>query len=67
MYIYVFGYFSNSMCEKKRKKRKKNVYMYIFFGQFSVAGKKRKMKNEKKSAENWLGYCPIKLYCDLVL
>ena len=54
MYTYVFGYFSNSMCEKK------NVYMYfwVIFKQF-----KRK-KILLKKCRNGFGPLP-KLYCDI--
>ena len=54
MYTYVFGYFSNSMCEKK------NVYMYfwVIFQQF-----KRKKKFLLKKCRNGFGPLP-KLYCD---
>ena len=32
MYIYVLGYFSNSMCEKKKKEKKeKKMYICIFW------------------------------------
>ena len=56
IYTYVFGYFSNSMCE-----RKKNVYMYfwVIFQQF-----KRKKKFILKKCKNGLGPLP-KLYCDI--
>ena len=40
MNTYVFGYFSNSMCEKK------NEYMYFFFGHFLVVGNKGKKINK---------------------
>ena len=48
-------------------------YFFFFFLYFPVAGNKRK-KNKKKRKKNekkiWckteLGYCPMKLYCDML-
>ena len=58
MYTYVFGYFSNSMCEKK-----KCIYVF-FFGHFPVARNKGKKKIKKKTKKKEVqkidfGYCPI--------
>ena len=47
MYTYVFGYFSNSMCEKK--------CIYVFLGDFLAIKKKKKYS---RSAETVLGHCP---------
>ena len=49
IYTYVFGYFSNSMCEKKK-------CIYVFFGDFPAVEKKKKFCS--RSAETVLGHCP---------
>ena len=48
-------------CVKKKEKKRKKMYICIFFGQFSVAGKKRKMKNEKKKCRKLVGLLPNKI------
>ena len=62
IYTHVFGYFSNSMCEKKK-------YVYMYFWAFSkIIGKKKRKKNlvqERIWATAQL-YCEKKkLYCNL--
>ena len=50
MYTYVFGYFSNSMCEKKK-------CIYVFFWVFPVAGNKEKKKKKRMKKKNLLKKC----------
>ena len=58
VYTYVFGYFSNSMCEKK--KEKKNVYMY-FWVIFQQLTRKKKSAQKVQQKRIW---ATAKLYCE---
>ena len=66
MYTHVFGYFSNSMCEKKK------ICIYVFLGIFQNNSEKKKKK--KFWCRNGFGLLPNcivrkkkKLYCNLGL
>ena len=66
MYTYVFEYFFNSMCEKKKKK------MYIcIFGRFSNSLKEKKSAQKVQQKRIWATaqlYCEKKkLYCNLAI
>ena len=52
VYTYVFGYFSNSMCEKKKEKNI-NMYFWVIFQQ-----PKRKKNLLKKCNRNGFGLLP---------
>ena len=60
MYTYVFGYFPNSMCEKKK------MYICIFWVIFQQLKRKKKILLNKRSRNGWATaqlYCEKKKFC----
>ena len=55
VYTYVFGYFSNSMCEKK------NVYMYFYF--FLVIFQQLKKKKSTQKVQQKRIWATAQLSC----
>ena len=64
-------YFFWCSSSRKEKKKKKVYVLWLFSNSWKVIKKTNMYERKKTKKKKWcrtdLGYCPIKLYCDLVL